>query len=108
MNKIALITPVFNPNSENPQNAVFYIGDFYLDSLTTSVPVGLDIFNRWGQKVFETDHYETCDPFANPQNCWNGTDMNGKELGTDTYYYVLNLNNQSILSGYVMLLRPKE
>ncbi len=38
------------------------------------------IFNRWGQKVFET---------ASVNKGWNGM-MNNKPLPTDVYYYIIN------------------
>lgn len=101
------IPNVFNPNSDNPKNSVFYIGDFYQDSLDLAdINLKLIVFNRWGQKVFESDHYEDCNPTNNAlETCWDGHDQKGNELGTDTYFYVLNMNNQSVLSGYVMILR---
>jgi len=106
--RISLKIPnVFNPGSGTAENSVFYIGDFYLDTLDlTGAVLELVVFNRWNEKVYENDHYEDCDPFNAPGNCWDGTDLKGNELQTDTYFYVLNLNNQSAVNGYVMILRP--
>lgn len=41
--------------------------------------VEFQIFNRWGQLVFETE-----DPGIN----WDGTNLNGESLSSGTYYYV--------------------
>ncbi len=40
----------------------------------------LQIFNRWGQLVFEADNYD---------NTWNGVTPDGQELPEGPYYYVL-------------------
>jgi len=42
----------------------------------------LQIFNRWGQIVFETTNYD---------NTWEGTDRNGDALPEGGYFYVLKL-----------------
>jgi gliding motility-associated-like protein len=54
------------------------------------------IFSRWGQLVFSSLGYP---------KPWDGT-YHGKPLPTGTYYYIINLqNNTSLLSGFVALLR---
>ncbi|WP_184546756.1 gliding motility-associated C-terminal domain-containing protein [Mucilaginibacter sp. FT3.2] len=54
------------------------------------------MFNRYGQKLFESKGYGQ--PF-------NGT-FNGKALPTGTYYYIINLSkNCNLLSGSVTILR---
>ena len=40
----------------------------------------LSIFNRWGQRVYETTNYD---------NTWNGVDQDGNLLPEDGYFYVL-------------------
>ena len=40
----------------------------------------LEIYNRWGQLVFETDNYD---------NSWAGTAMNGEVLPEGPYYFIL-------------------
>ena len=101
------IPNVFNPGSATPENAVFYIGDFFMDTLDLSTSVlRLEVFNRWGEQVYLNENYQECDPFGSPDLCWDGHDMKGNELGTDTYFYVLSLNRQAAVNGYVMLLRP--
>jgi gliding motility-associated-like protein len=54
------------------------------------------IFSRWGQLVFSSIGYP---------KAWDGTD-HGKPLPAGTYYYIVNLhNNTGLLSGFVALLR---
>jgi gliding motility-associated-like protein len=52
------------------------------------------IFNRFGQKIFETMAY---------QNNWDGT-LNGKPLQEDAYYYIIRLANTD-LKGAVRIVR---
>lgn len=68
--------------------------------------IELEVFNRWGGKVFETE---------NPEILWDGTHFKtGAELPTHVYYYVckvfeLNSNGSERvaqdLSGYIHLFR---
>jgi gliding motility-associated-like protein len=54
------------------------------------------VFNRWGQLVFNSIGYGIP---------WNGT-YNGSALPTGTYYYLINLkNNSRLLSGFVEIVR---
>jgi len=64
----------------------------------------VQIFNRWGNLVFETDGY---------QNEWDGTSMfglmiGGNELPEGTYFYIVDLGlstNNKVYKGYVYLKR---
>ena len=58
--------------------------------------VQLLIFNRWGVILFEDPDYK---------NDWEGTDKRNKELPDGTYYYLVNLNDDSKLSGFVIIKR---
>jgi gliding motility-associated-like protein len=67
--------------------------------------VEMQIFNRWGNLVFETN-----DPNIN----WSGANEQGKELAEGTYFYVCKVfetrvggitPRAGVLSGYVELLR---
>ena len=56
----------------------------------------VDIFNRWGQKVFHSLGY--------PKE-WDGT-YGGKALPAGVYYYIVNTNFKGqVLSGWVALVR---
>jgi gliding motility-associated-like protein len=65
----------------------------YLDSYPGAT---VEVFNRYGQKVFESKGY------AKP---WDGT-LNGKELPVGTYYYIIDpKNGRKPISGFVDLIR---
>ncbi len=54
------------------------------------------IFNRWGNKLFETADY-------GPGNEWNGT-VKGQPAPVGTYYYLLTLTNGKHYSGSLTVL----
>lgn len=68
--------------------------------------INLQVFNRWGQLVYETD---------NPLIEWNGQDMKtGEDLSEGVYYYTCDVFEQTSdgielvnksLSGYIHLIR---
>ncbi|VAV84965.1 internalin, putative, partial [hydrothermal vent metagenome] len=54
--------------------------------------VEVQIFNRWGAKIFESSNY---------QNNWNGfahssSVGNSDKVPTGTYYYIINLKNSGL------------
>ena len=56
----------------------------------------VDVFDRWGQKVFHSLGYP---------KAWDGT-INGKPVPFGVYYYIINTNyNGQVLSGYVTVIR---
>ena len=63
----------------NGSNDEFII--FCADALTDN---HLEIYNRWGQLVFETDNYS---------NDWEGTSQNGDDLPAGPYYWVLDYSS---------------
>ncbi|MBR9860679.1 PKD domain-containing protein [bacterium] len=60
------------------------------------------VYNRWGEKVFET---------SDPYECWDGkTAFTDKHLPEGEYYYILDLNknsisSQDVISGSITLFR---
>jgi gliding motility-associated-like protein len=75
-----LILPnVFSPNGDG-------VNDFFKAGQTFAYDkFNIVIFNRWGNKVFES---------TNPFFEWNGSDMNGDILPSGTYFFVANLEHQ--------------
>lgn len=81
---------VFTPNGDGV-NDLWNIG-----GLNTYPGNLVQIFNRYGAKVFESRGYGTA---------WNGM-LNGKELPGGTYYYVINLPSENMIEkGSVTLIR---
>lgn len=58
----------------------------------------LQIFNRWGEKVFNITGYN---------NTWNGTNNNKEPLSAGAYYYVIRLNDEdnNVLTGSITIVR---
>lgn len=75
-----IIPNVFSPNGDG-------LNDFFtIDSLKTYPTKNLAIYNRWGNKVFEENNY---------QNMWDGRTNGGSKLSEGTYYYILDLGDES-------------
>ncbi|PRY16508.1 gliding motility-associated-like protein [Pontibacter ummariensis] len=64
--------------------------------------VSLKVFNRWGDIVYENDHY---------QNDWDGTANKGLVIGDKlpegTYFYVIDLNNGEKPRRHSLIIRRK-
>ena len=56
----------------------------------------VEVFSRWGQKVWETNGWELPG--------WNAKSKVGGELPTADYYYIIDLNNgKPKYTGYVTI-----
>ncbi|MBC7695018.1 MAG: DUF3494 domain-containing protein [Burkholderiales bacterium] len=86
----------FSPNGDGI-NDVFFIRGIQIYTGNT-----FTIFNRWGDKVYETNNY---------QNTWTGNAtiglrIGGNELPVGTYFYLLDLKNDSpVYKGTIYLNR---
>ncbi|MDZ4838460.1 MAG: PKD domain-containing protein [Bacteroidota bacterium] len=86
---------VFTPNGDN-------INDVFDPRIKGALSYELQIFNRWGERVFFTE---------NKDEDWNGTNKNtGGDCADGVYYYVWNFklvgNNSTLTkSGTVTLIR---
>jgi len=89
----------FTPNGDNQNDFFVPRGRCFVER------VEFQVFNRWGQLVFETE-----DPALN----WDGTNLSGNQLSSGTYYYVARVFEQrlegvtaaaELLSGYIELFR---
>lgn len=58
----------------------------------------VQIFNRWGQKVWDADNYD------NSTVVWEGKDNGNTEMSTGTYFYVAQVNGTTY-KGWVELTR---
>ncbi|MDE3742204.1 gliding motility-associated C-terminal domain-containing protein [Maribacter polysaccharolyticus] len=88
----------FSPNSDGSNDV------FYIECIEDYPNNHLQIFNRWGKKVFETKGYK---------NDWNGTVSTGilNGMGTDlpvgTYFYLLDFGDGGtpVKSGWLYISR---
>ncbi|WP_423126834.1 gliding motility-associated C-terminal domain-containing protein [Gaoshiqia sp. Z1-71] len=69
----------------------------------------IEIFSRWGAKVYEKDRYGNTDIYGNTDAWWDGrANVNGKGkeiLPAGTYFYVLKLSNSEVRKGAVYINR---
>lgn len=80
----------FSPNGDDKNEF------FKINGLQDYPNNHLQVFNRWGNLVYEGSNY---------QNDWDGT-WNGQKLPDGTYFYLLELGEgDSPLTGYVVILR---
>ncbi|MEP6675919.1 MAG: PKD domain-containing protein [Ferruginibacter sp.] len=88
--KFPVIPNTFTPNNDG-------INDFWsIDYLDTYPDNWVQVFNRYGQLVFESHGY------AKP---WDGT-YKGKPLPIGTYYYIIEpKNGRAPLTGYVTIIK---
>jgi gliding motility-associated-like protein len=79
-----LIVPKgFSPNGDGT-------ADFFIIENLNGRNAQLEVFNRWGQKVYEAENY---------QNNWDGTAnagvvLYGEQLPEGTYYYLLTIEGE--------------
>ncbi len=83
------------PNAFSPNNDG--INDYWdIDALITYPESSIMVFDRYGQKVFQSIGYP---------KPWDGT-YNGSPLPQGTYYYIIDLkNNTPKLAGWVLIVR---
>jgi|GEM_PF-554398 gliding motility-associated-like protein len=84
---------VFTPNGDG-KNDFFLVTEYGLENYR------IEIFNRWGMKVFESN---------NPAAPWDGKDMQGIMQSDGVYYYIINGsypgNRAYKKEGFVQLIR---
>jgi gliding motility-associated-like protein len=83
------------PNAFSPNNDG--INDYWdIDALVTYPESLITVFDRYGQKVYQSIGYP---------KPWDGT-YNGSPLPPGTYYYIIDLkNNTPKLAGWVLIVR---
>jgi gliding motility-associated-like protein len=88
--KKIIIPNTFSPNNDG-------INDYWnIDALVTYPESSILVFNRYGLQVFQSTGY------SKP---WDGT-YNGSPLPQGTYYYLIDLkNNTPKLAGWVLIVR---
>ncbi len=71
---------------------------FFISNIEEYPDNELQIFNRWGNLVYETEGYK---------NQWRGTWNGNRDLPDGTYYYMLRLNDDAdrVFQGYLEIHR---
>ncbi len=87
-------TSVFSPNEDG-------INDyFHIDHLSTDGATKVQIFNRWGEVLFEEQAYDN----NNADKRWQGQAKGGK-VNPGTYYYSIDKGDKDISTGWVQVVR---
>jgi gliding motility-associated-like protein len=96
---VFVLPNTFTPNGDGKNDLFIPRANRYVSY------VEFNVFNVWGNKVFET---------SDPTIQWAGNDMNGKALAEGTYYYTCRVFESRLdgvvlqsqfLSGYIELIR---
>ena len=86
------IPHIITPNNDSKND--FWVLGYYEKYPNVSV----QIMNRWGNKVFESDK-----PY---KDNWDGKNMNGEFLPTGTYFYIIDKGNgEQVISGFVEFVK---
>ncbi len=92
---------VFTPNGDGANDLYVPFPYCFVDHIE------MDIYNRWGEKVHETQ---------DPDIKWDGRNLKGEDLAEGVYYYTCTVYEQRVsgivpstelLSGFIQLIRGK-
>jgi gliding motility-associated-like protein len=85
---------IFTPNGDGINDCL------PLNSLTKFNNINFIVFNRWGNKVFETSDLNLC---------WNGEGINGEKLSEGVYFFILegktNCNKDLSINGTITIIK---
>lgn len=95
------IPEAFSPNGDGINDK------FEIKGLAKYNTVQIEIFNRWGNIVYQSNNYGNK---AGQSGFWDGTATNGVRIGSGpvpsgTYYYILTLNGKEKISKSIYLDR---
>lgn len=92
-NDSVFIPNIFSPNNDNQNDYI----DFSNLNLVEEI---VDIYNRWGNKVFQSSVNVTK---------WDGRDLKGNDCSEGVYYYVFHyaefINKELDRKGFIQLVR---
>ncbi len=96
------ITKLLTPNGDGYNDFFEVKYEMVLErGMQCDISIDLEVYNRWGKKVFERENYE---------NDWNGNSPSGSVgastiLPSGTYYYVVTLNESGLrpINGFILL-----
>lgn len=79
------VSPVITPSQQDGNNDYIQVTCIETASKNT-----MEIYNRWGQLVFESDNYTNNE--NDREHNWNGLTKSGAVLAEGVYYYVLTFS----------------
>lgn len=85
---------ILTPDNADGANDVLFIENL---SYFTS-PVIINVFNKWGQLVYENSEYTNLGGFEGKSN-------SGKQLDAGTYYFIIKTEGRKTATGYIDLIR---
>ncbi|WP_114939741.1 gliding motility-associated C-terminal domain-containing protein [Mucilaginibacter endophyticus] len=87
--KKVVIPNTFTPNGDGVNDT------WNIEALDTYPTSTTQVFNRYGGLVFKSTGYP---------KAWDGK-YSGQDIPSGTYYYVIDLKNGNVMSGWVMVMR---
>ncbi len=90
------IPNAITPNNDNTND------DFEIKNIDQYTKVSLEIFNRWGDRIFIFNG--TGQQYVDKSNRWNGK-YKGKDLPMGGYVYILKINGVDPINGVVSIVR---
>jgi len=87
----------FSPNGDG-------INDYWtIENADVYENIVVQVFSRWGKKVYEQKGYDNNDP----DRRWDGTSSGGNALPSGTYYYIIDVREPGVspLKGPITIVR---
>ncbi|WP_316788087.1 Ig-like domain-containing protein [Pedobacter frigoris] len=89
---------IFIPGGFSPNNDG--INDLFVIENTLGRQISLEVYNRWGNRIYRSSKYE---------NNWGGKTTEGIHIGDEvpagTYYYIIKIDNNDKRVGYITINR---
>jgi gliding motility-associated-like protein len=101
---------VYVPNSFSPNNDNIH-DTFKVKCLYNYENPIIEIFNRWGNLIYKKEHYGDTDFWGSESEAWwdgrsdHSWNVSNDILPVGTYYYILKLQKEKILTGFIYLNR---
>ena len=90
---VVTVHNAFSPNGDGLNES------FVIDGIENYSENHVYIYNRWGQLLWDTPHYN------NQTNAWGGKLQNGTTVYPGTYFYIIEIPGQRNLKGWVELTK---
>ncbi len=98
---------IYVPNSFSPNGDGIH-ENFKIRCLYNYANPEIKIYNRWGNLLYAKDHYGDVAYWGEQDAWWDGHSNNKLDVSNDylpvgTYYYILKLDDNKVLTGFVFL-----